>query len=151
MAADYHLAQLNIGKTLAPLDSPQLQEFVDNLERINAIAEATEGFVWRLQDDSGNATDISAYDDPDIIVNLSVWRDVASLKQFMFKTDHATFLQRRGEWFEKAKTATYVLWWVPAGHIPSLEEAKQRLMRLQELGDSPEAFSMRKPFAAPTE
>ncbi len=142
----YHLAQLNIGKTLAPLDSPELKEFVDNLERINTIAEQSPGFIWRLKDDTGNATGISAYDDPNIIVNMSVWQDVDSLKQFMFKTDHAYFLKQRNLWFVPQKQATYVLWWVPAGHLPTLDEAKAKLDWLNSNGESPDAFSLRKPF-----
>ncbi|MBE1300117.1 MAG: DUF3291 domain-containing protein [Alteromonadaceae bacterium] len=149
MSQDYYLAQLNIAKTLAPLESPKLKEFVDNLDRINGIAESSPGFVWRLKDDTGNATEISAFDDPNIIVNMSVWQDIQSLKQFMFKTDHASFLMRREQWFEKPTQPTYVLWWVPKSHTPTLDEAKQKLAHLREHGDTEHAFSMRKVYAAP--
>lgn len=149
MSQDYYLAQLNIAKTLAPLESPKLKEFVDNLDRINGIAESSPGFVWRLKDDTGNATEISAFDDPNIIVNMSVWQDIQSLKQFMFKTDHASFLMRREQWFEKPTQPTYVLWWMPKTHTPTLDEAKQKLAHLREHGDTEHAFSMRKVYAAP--
>lgn len=145
----YHLAQLNIATALASMDSPIMKDFVDNLEYINGIGEASPGFVWRLKDESGDATSIQVYHDPNIIVNLTVWEDPDSLKQFLFKTDHAQFLKRKKEWFKPVKEATYVLWWVPKGHIPDVIEAKERLEYLNNNGESAEAFSFRKLFPAP--
>lgn len=142
----YHLAQLNIATALASLDSPVMQEFVDNLERINSLGESSPGFVWRMKDDTGNATAIPVYDDPNIIANLTVWRDPESLKSFLFKTEHAHFLKRKKEWFKSVKEATYVLWWIPQGHIPTLSEAKDKLAYLRTNGDTARAFSFKKLF-----
>lgn len=137
------LAQLNIATAKFPLDAPEIQEFVDNLERINGIAENSEGFVWRLQDESGDATGIQVFDDPNTIVNLSVWDSTEQLKHFMFRTLHSQFMSRRSEWFHRVPEATYVLWWVEDGHIPSLDEAVQRLEHLREHGETPYAFSFK--------
>ncbi|MGY5450951.1 DUF3291 domain-containing protein [Agarivorans sp. MS3-6] len=142
------LAQLNIATARDDLDSPLLKDFVDNLEPINAIAEACDGFIWRLKDDSGNATEIQAFANPRMIVNMSVWQSVASLQQFMFKTHHIDMMKRRAEWFEKQPLATYVLWWVEANHQPSLEEALERLDHLRTHGESPFAFTFKSQFTA---
>lgn len=144
---DYHLAQLNIATALAPMDSDVMKGFVDNLEYINGLGESSPGFVWRLKDESGDATSIQAYNDPNIIVNLTVWQDAESLKQFLFKTDHAQFLKRKKEWFKSTREATYVLWWVPAGHIPDVSEAKAKLDYLNAHGESVQAFSYKKLFS----
>jgi hypothetical protein len=141
-----HLAQLNIATARAPLDSPELAEFVDNLEPINQLAEQSPGFVWRLQDESGNATSIQVFDDPNTIVNMSVWESADQLKDFMFRTHHRDFLRRRKEWFEVVPEDTYVLWWVPSGHRPSVEEAVERLEYLREHGDTPRAFTFKSNF-----
>jgi uncharacterized protein YlbG (UPF0298 family) len=144
----YQLAQLNIATVLAPMDSPQLKDFADNLDRVNSIAESSLGFVWRLQDDSGNATELQYFVDPDIIVNMSVWESVQSLKDFMFKTVHIDFLKRKKEWFFSSQSATYVLWWIEKDHIPSVEEAMVRLEYLRKNQESPYAFSFKKVFSA---
>lgn len=141
------LAQLNIAKAKYPLDAPEIADFVDNIPTINAIAEASAGFIWRLKDDGGDATSFVVFDDPSWLVNLSVWRDVESLKHFMLKTHHVDFMKRKREWFEPQAEATYVLWWVPQGHIPTVSEAIERLMHLRQHGDSAQAFSFRTPFA----
>lgn len=141
-----HLAQLNIGKTRFSLESSEMADFVNNLDPINAIAESSPGFIWRLKDESGDATNIKIDDDPDVIVNMSVWEDVASLKQFMFKTHHIDFLKRKKEWFEPMTEDSYVLWWVPQGHIPTVEEAFDRLQHLRDNGESPYAFSFKRSF-----
>lgn len=138
-----YLAQLNIAKLLAPIDSPQLKDFVDNLDPINAIAEESAGFIWRLKDESGNATSIEGFDDPAIIANMSVWTSVETLKQFMFKTHHINFLKRKSEWFENPSKANYVLWWIPKNHIPTLEEARSKLFYMQEKGESSKAFTFK--------
>jgi hypothetical protein len=141
----HHLAQLNIGKIKYPLDDPRMAEFVENLARINALAESSSGFVWRLQDDNGNATSITAYDDPAILVNMSVWQSVEALKSYIYQSDHSEFLRRRHEWFERIMPYM-VMWWVPAGHLPTVEEAKERLAYLEQHGETPYAFTFRKVF-----
>lgn len=143
-----HLAQLNIAEIRFDLESPEMADFVNNLEPINAIAESSPGFVWRLKDDGGDATNIRVDGDPDIIVNMSVWQDVESLKNFMFRTHHIDFLKRKKEWFHSTAEDTYVLWWVPIGHIPTIEEATTKLHHLRQHGESPAAFSFKSNFAA---
>ncbi len=145
----FHLAQLNIARALAPLDDPLMADFVAALDRINALAEASPGFVWRLQDESGNATEIRAFDDPLVIVNLSVWESVEALFDYVYKGGHAGVLARRRGWFEKAEGPHLALWWVPAGHRPDVFEARERLARLEKKGPSAEAFTFGRRFPAP--
>ncbi|MEZ9201702.1 DUF3291 domain-containing protein [Vibrio sp. 10N.222.54.F12] len=140
------LAQLNIALAKYPLDAPEIKEFVDNLELVNGIAESSEGFVWRLKDESGDATNIQAFDDPNMIVNMSVWDSVDSLKNFMFRTHHRDFMRRKGDWFHRLPEDTYVLWWIEEEHIPTLEEAIERLEHLREIGDTPYAFTFKTNF-----
>ncbi|TCV17912.1 uncharacterized protein DUF3291 [Vibrio crassostreae] len=140
------LAQLNIALAKYPLDAPEIKEFVDNLELVNGIAESSEGFVWRLKDESGDATNIKAFDDPNMIVNMSVWDSVDSLKNFMFRTHHRDFMRRKGDWFHRLPEDTYVLWWIEEDHIPTLEEAIERLERLRDIGDTPYAFTFKTNF-----
>ena len=137
------LAQLNIARALSPLDSPLLKEFVDNLAGINGLAERSPGFIWRLQDESGDATSIKLFDDPNLIVNLSVWESVDTLKDFIIRTRHVEFLQRRYEWFEKMAKASHVMWWVQPSHVPTVQEALERLEYLHDIGDSSFAFGFR--------
>lgn len=143
------LAQLNIAKARFPLDAPEIKDFVDNLDKVNAIAESSDGFVWRLKDEAGNATNIKVFDDPDLLVNMSVWTSPQALKDFMFKTLHRDFMRRKNEWFYPPQNNTYVLWWIDDGHIPTVEEAIERLSLLREKGESPEAFSFKSNFPAP--
>jgi hypothetical protein len=145
----YELAQLNIGIIKGPIDSPIMAEFVANLARINALAEASPGFVWRLQTDAGDATAIRPFDNPNQLVNMSVWRDADSLRRFVYRSAHADILKRRREWFERMSEAIMVLWWVPRGHRPSLEEAIERLELLRARGATPEAFTFRQTFPPP--
>ncbi|MEZ8412904.1 DUF3291 domain-containing protein [Vibrio splendidus] len=140
------LAQLNIAQAKHPLDAPEIKEFVDNLELVNGIAESSEGFVWRLKDESGDATNIQAFEDPNMIVNMSVWDSVDSLKNFMFRTHHRDFMRRKGDWFHRLPEDTYVLWWIEEDHIPTLEEAIERLEHLREIGDTPYAFTFKTNF-----
>lgn len=137
-----HLAQFNIARAKAPLDSPVMKEFVDNLVLINAIAETSEGFIWRLQDESGDATNIKLFDDPLIIINMSIWESIESLRNFVFRSRHLDFLKKKKLWFEKAEQPNLVLWWIPPGHIPSLEEAKNKLSYLKKHGETSHAFGM---------
>lgn len=142
--SDFHLAQLNIGRLAAPLDSAQLADFVAGLDPVNAHAEAAAGFVWRLKDDAGNdATSFSMYGDPAIIVNMSVWTDYQSLVDFVYDDVHRAFLRRRREFFQRMTEMYTVLWRVPAGHHPSLPEAQERLDHLRANGPSEYAFGLK--------
>jgi hypothetical protein len=145
----WHLAQVNIAVLLAPIDSEQLRGFVEMLDPVNAIADAAPGFVWRLQTEDGDATSIRAFEDDRIIVNLSVWETPEALGDFVFASRHLEVLRRRREWFDKMATAYVAMWWIPAGTIPTVEEAKARLEVLEARGPSPEAFTLREPFPPP--
>ena len=145
----WHIAQLNVARAVAPLDSPTLADFVAALDHVNALAEAAPGFVWRLKSDSGNATDIKVNDDPQFIVNMSVWRSVDALFQFVYRSAHAPFMVRRREWFEKPAEAYQVLWWIPAGHAPTVDEAMARLEHLRAHGPTAQAFTFKSRFPAP--
>lgn len=150
MTAGYELAQVNIGRMLAPLDSPTMKDFVDNLDEVNAAAEAAEGFVWRLVDEYGdNATGFRFYGDEWLIVNMSVWTDAATFREYVYGPMHRPFLQRRREWFEHLGEVATALWWVPAGERPTVEEAEKRLTLLREKGPTAEAFTMKEIFAKP--
>ncbi|MFI8206409.1 DUF3291 domain-containing protein [Streptomyces sp. NPDC085937] len=142
----YELAQVNIARLKAPLDTPLLKDFVDQLDPVNADADAADGFVWRLQDEEGDATAIPVFDDPWLIVNLSVWRDADALTAFMYQGRHREMLARRREWFERVREAMTALWWVPKGHRPSVAEAESRLLRLRTHGPTPYAFTLRTSF-----
>lgn len=146
--SNYHLAQLNIARLLAPLDSPQLADFVGNLDRINALAETSKGFIWRLQTDEGDATALRPLGE-DMIVNMSVWEDVAALNQYVFRSAHIEIMRRRKEWFGHMVEAYAVLWWIPRGHTPTMEEAIERLEYLRAHGASERAFTFKKAFPAP--
>jgi len=126
-------------------------EFVAQLPPINALAEASPGFVWRLQSESGDATSIKVYDDEFIIVNLTVWETVEALRQYVYKSAHSGVMRDRRRWFEKFDGPYYALWWVPAGHLPGTEEAKERLDHLREHGDTAYAFSFKQAFPQPSE
>ena len=144
----YHLAQVNIARMLAPLDSSVMASFVAMLDEVNALADRSPGFVWRLQGDEGNATYLRPYDDDRILFNLSVWESIEQLKAFVYKAGHGEAMRRRRDWFERVDGPYVALWWVPAGPIPTVGEAKQRLEHLREHGDSAHAFSLRRTFAA---
>jgi len=145
----FHLAELNVGTLRAPLDDPATADFVDNLERINGLADGSPGFVWRLQTDAGNATDVQVFDDPMTIVNLSVWDSLESLQAYVYRSDHTGFLRRRREWFLAMDGPATVLWWLPAGTLPSIDEALARRRELLECGPTPNAFTFRTTFPAP--
>ncbi len=146
---EYQLAQLNIARMKADIDSPLMQGFVDQLDVVNAIADNSPGFVWRLQTEDGDATDIDAFDDSLLLVNMSVWESVEDLKTFVYETFHVEILKRKKEWFNKFEGVFQVLWWIPAGTEPTMEEAKQRLAYLQKHGASDHAFNFQKSFPAP--
>ena len=145
----YHLAQLNIARLLAPIDSPALADFVAQLDEINQLADHSSGFVWRLQAGDGNATSIRPFNDDYILVNMSVWESLEQLRAYVYTSAHSAVMRRRREWFEPMKNAYIVLWWVPAGHIPTVAEAKERLEILQTQGETAAAFKFKRPFAAP--
>jgi len=141
-----HLAEINVARLRYPLEDPRVADFVDNLDAINALAERSEGFVWRLKDESGNATQIAAYDDPLVIVNMSVWRSVEALHAFAYKTVHRRFVQRRTEWFELFDGPYLALWWVEEGAFPDVAEGRRRLDHLQRVGPTAFAFTFRQLF-----
>ncbi|MCX4971427.1 DUF3291 domain-containing protein [Streptomyces sp. NBC_00620] len=144
----YELAQVNIGRLKAPLDSPQLKDFVEALDPVNAVADAADGFVWRLQSDSGDATDLAVFDDEWLIINMSTWRDTNALTAFMYQGQHRELLARRRDWFERVEEAMVAMWWVPAGHRPTVAEAEERILHLREHGPTAYAFTLRKSFPA---
>lgn len=139
----YHLAQLNIGRVRAPLDQPIMAGFVNRLDEINALADASPGFAWRLQTTEGNATYLRPYADDRIIVNMSVWESVAALRAFVYKSAHSQLLRHRDDWFEKFSGAYLALWWVPVGHLPGIDEAKKRLAHLERHGPSQFVFTFK--------
>lgn len=140
----YHLAQINIAQLIAPIDSPLLADFVGDLDRINTIAENSKGFVWRLKDESGNATSFNPFDDSSLIVNISVWESVEDLKNFVYYSGHIEVFIKRAKWFEKMKTAHMALWWIEAGKNPTAEEARNKLLELDRNGDTDSSFSFKK-------
>ena len=145
MAAE-HLAQVNIATLRFPLDGPELAGFVAELEPINALADASPGFVWRLQTEDGDATAIRPYDDDRVMVNLSVWESFESLRAFVYSTRHLEVMRHRRAWFSRMADPYLALWWVPAGTVPTVAEAKRRLELLAGRGPGPGAFSFRVPF-----
>jgi hypothetical protein len=146
----WHLAQLNVGRLRAPIDDPIIAEFKGALDAINALADRSPGFVWRLQTAEGNATALHPIDDDELIaINMSVWESIEALGDYVYRSDHTAFLRRRREWFERYGTAYLVLWWVPAGHIPSIDEALARLDELERNGPTENAFTFARRFAPP--
>jgi hypothetical protein len=147
--AAYHLAQVNIARMLAPLEDDLMAGFVARLDEINALADAAPGFVWRLQTGEGNATYLRPYYDDRILFNLSVWESLDALRAFVYRSDHSAVMRRRLQWFERPDQMHVALWWVPAGHIPSVEEAKAKLEWLRDGGATADAFTFQSPFPAP--
>jgi len=145
----YQLAQVNIGRMLAPADSPLIADFMAALDPINALADTSPGFVWRLQTAEGNATSLRSFDDELIISNMSVWESIEALRAFTYTSAHTGVMRRRREWFETYATSYMALWWIPTGHRPTIEEAKARLAVLDRDGPTPFAFTFRVPFEPP--
>jgi len=141
-----HLAQINIGRIKAPFDDPSMSGFVSRLDEINALADRSPGFVWRLQTAAGNATELRPYDDDRIAINMSVWESLEHLRAYVYSSAHAEVLRQRRDWFEKFDRVFLALWWIPAGHIPSIDEAKARLASLEESGPTPFAFTFKTTF-----
>ena len=146
--AAFHLAQLNVAVAKEPLTAPGMADFVNNLDRINALAESAPGFIWRLQDADGNATSLRPFD-ANTLVNMSVWQDVQSLKAYVYTSAHMDFVRRRQEWFERVREAFVVLWWVQRGHHPTVHEAVVKLEHLRAHGPTADAFTFGKPFPPP--
>jgi len=146
----YHLAEVNVGKLLAPIDDPRIAEFRDNLSRINDLADAQAGFVWRLQGAGNDASDIKPDPNDDLqAINASVWESPEHLAAFAYRTEHRDFVRRRLEWFEPAKEAILAMWWVPAGHKPTVAECLERLAHLRAHGPTQHAFTFQQRFPAP--
>ncbi len=145
----FELAQVNIARLLAPLDSDQLSGFVSALDSVNAAAEDADGYRWRLQDAEGNATEIRVFDDDWLIVNMSVWRDPEALSAYIYGPEHRAVLSRRREWFAKPVEAMTALWWVPSGVRPTVADAEQRLRLLRAHGPTADSFTLRETFPAP--
>ena len=145
----WHLAQVNIARMVAPLDSPVMAGFVARLDEFNLLADRSPSFVWRFQNDSGNATYLRPYDDDRIIFNMSVWETPDHLKAYVYRTGHADLVRQRQQWFEHSDEAILALWWIPAGHRPTVDEAKARLAHLRQHGASAHAFGFRALFPTP--
>ena len=144
--SNVHLAQINIGRMKGPLDGPIMAGFMARLDDLNALADKSDGFVWRLQGEAGNNTYLRPYEDERIIVNMSVWESVEKLRAYVYNTAHAELLKQRREWFEKFDGAMMALWWIPAGHIPTVDEAKRRLASLDAHGPTQFAFTFKTTF-----
>jgi hypothetical protein len=144
-----HLAQINVGRLRAPIDDPLVAEFVNALDQINALADQSPGFVWRLQSEEGNATGIQTTDDQLFIINMSVWETADDLFNYVYRTEHVDFLRNRRDWFERMGEAHMCLWWVAAGEFPSIDDGLERLEHFQKTGPTPIAFSFRDQFDPP--
>ena len=146
----YNIAQVNVAQMFDTIDSPVMASFVAQLDTINALAEASKGFVWRLKDEGGNATEILVFDDPMIILNMSVWESVEDLRNFAYKSAHTVVMKNRAEWLEKFKTANIALWWIPEGYEPTPQEARAKLEIIDKQGDTQEAFTFKNYFERPS-
>lgn len=140
------MAQVNIGRVKAPLDDPIMSGFVNRLDEINALADRSPGFVWRLQTSEGNATYFRPYADDRILLNMSVWNSIEALRHYVYRTAHAQLLQQRQAWFEKFSSSYAALWWVPEGHLPGVDEAKKRIAHLDAHGPTQFAFTFKTVF-----
>lgn len=144
----HHLVQLNIAKMKFSIESVEMSDFVDNLEAINSLADSAPGFIWRLQTEEGDATSIDFFGS-DVLVNMSIWEDVESLYNFVYKTTHSKIMSRRKEWFHRVEEAYTVLWWSVEAKIPSLDQAKSKLELLKSQGPTAEAFTFKQTYASP--
>ena len=145
---DFQIAQINIARMKGVnIDDPIMKEFTDNLDRVNELAESSKGFVWRLKDDSNNATSMNPYNDVQVLINVSVWESIEALEEYTYNTFHAEYLRRRKEWFNSFGKATYAIWWISTGNHPTIEEAMDRLDFLQKNGPTRHAFDFKNRFA----
>jgi hypothetical protein len=142
----YNLAQVNIAKRLAPMDDPIMQDFINNVERINAIADEAEGFIWRMQDED---KDLGAeiFKDDTLLINMSVWNDLECLFDYTYKSGHIEVFKRKKEWFSKMKMVHMAFWYIPEGYEPTFQDAKSRLDYLNKYGDTPYAFTFKSKFS----
>ena len=147
----FHLAQVNIGRLRAPVEDAMMEGFRSQLDAINALADRSPGFVWRLQTEEGNATSIRPFEDELMAINMSVWESLEALQQFVYRSAHVGLLRDRKQWFDPIEGPILALWWIPAEHIPTVSEAKERLEHLKDRGPTAFAFTFRTPFAAPDE
>lgn len=144
----YHLAQVNIGLPIEPVESERLRGFVEMLEPVNAIADAAPGFVWRLQTEDGDATAIRAFEDERLIMNMSVWESVEAFASFVYGPEHLAVMRQRKQWFVTMRVYTCA-WWIPAGTLPVPADAVERLALLERLGPTPDSFTLKRPFPPP--
>jgi hypothetical protein len=149
MSAAWHLAQCNIGRLVAPQGDPRVEEFFAELDRVNALADAAPGFVWRLKDETNNAMVIGPTPDPLVALNMSVWDDADALFGFVYRSAHTPVMARRRQWFEHWDGPYQALWWIPAGTVPTIDDALARLWLLERYGPSPRAFTFKARFPAP--
>jgi hypothetical protein len=145
----WHIAQYNIATLVAPLDDPRIADFVANLEPINTLGDRTPGFVWRMQSDDGTSTGVRVRPDPLVLINFTVWETIEALHDYTYRSAHANVYRRRKEWFHHTENPYLVLWWIPAGHIPTVEEAEERLAHLRDHGPTPHAFTFKRRFPPP--
>jgi len=146
----FQLAEINVARMKGVnINDPIMKEFVDNLDRVNVLAESSEGFVWRLKDESNNATHLNPYNDEQVIINISVWQSVDALEHYVYKTFHTDFLKRRREWFQTYGKVYTAMWWVPEGQFPTVEVAVEKLDDLHRNGASSRVFDFRNRFPQP--
>lgn len=141
-----HIVQANIAQMRAPLDDPIMAGFNERLEPLNALADESPGFVWRLQTEEGDATEIDVFGDELVLFNMSVWESIDALESYVYKSNHVNAVQKRAEWFERPAKSPFVLWWIEAGEIPTIEEGKARLEKLWSDGPTADAFTFRHRF-----
>ncbi|HEX5258519.1 MAG TPA: DUF3291 domain-containing protein [Sphingomicrobium sp.] len=149
MSDTWRLAQINIGKLIAPQGDPRVQPFFDALDEVNALAEASPGFVWRLTGEGNDATDIRPSVDPLLLMNMSVWEDAESLFEFVYRSSHTPVMSKRRDWYERFEGSYMALWWIPAGTIPTINDGLSRLWHLDRFGPTPHAFTFKARFPAP--
>lgn len=145
----FHIAQVNVAQAKADMDSDLMQGFTSRLDEINALADGADGFIWRLKEDGGSATAIRIFDDPLLLINMSVWANLDALKHYVCKSLHVELIKDREAWFNKMGESHQALWWIPAGHIPSIEEAQKQLEYIRKHGPSAQAFTFAKPYPRP--
>ena len=146
----YHIAQINIAQAKADKDSEIMSGFISRLDEIHTLADNAEGFVWRLETEDGDDGSISVFNDPLLLIKMSVWQDIDSLRAFVYKSIHIGLLQNRDAWFDKMGEMHQTIWWVPQGHIPTMQEGKDKLDQSREFGSTAEAFTFGKKFSSPT-
>ncbi len=148
-APRFHVAQYNVARLIAPLDDPQIADFVAEIDRINKLGDSSPGFIWRLHDESGNSTGVRVGDDPLVIVNFTVWESIEALFEYTYHSGHVELFRRRADWFERHPAPYLVLWWLDAAHSPTVEEAEERLAALRRDGPTPYAFTLKSRFPSP--